>query len=213
MPDSTHIDVSGGWYVASDYLQYSTTYAIATWHLLAAYRDFAFVFDDEKMANGLDSKNGVKDILDEAKWGLEWLMKMNPQPDWMFNQLADDRDHRSMRIPKIVFMAREMSSRLTLLPENRRACLSIKTEQRALPPPRLNLPAVLHWHNISTTPILFLRKMIITKAIMPGYWMLSSSPLKRLVLHKLLLVARHSFMKKIIEWMIWKWRRPAFTPW
>ncbi len=100
MPDSTHIDVSGGWHDASDYLQYSTTSANATWHLLAAYRDFAYVFDDEKMANGLDGKNGVKDILDEAKWGLEWLMKMNPEPDRMFNQLADDRDHRSMRIPK-----------------------------------------------------------------------------------------------------------------
>jgi len=100
MPDSTHIDVSGGWHDASDYLQYSTTSANATWHLLAAYRDFASVFDDEKLANGLDGKNGVKDILDEAKWGLEWLMKMNPEPHWMFNQLADDRDHRSMRIPK-----------------------------------------------------------------------------------------------------------------
>ena len=100
MPDSTHIDVSGGWHDASDYLQYSTTSANATWHLLAAYRDFASVFDDEKMANGLDGKNGVKDILDEAKWGLEWLMKMNPAPDQVFNQLADDRDHRSMRIPK-----------------------------------------------------------------------------------------------------------------
>ena len=39
-------------------------------------------------------------MLDEAKWGLDWLIKMNPQDDWMFNQLADDRDHQGMRIPK-----------------------------------------------------------------------------------------------------------------
>jgi endoglucanase len=100
MPDSTHIDVSGGWHDASDYLQYSTTSANATFHLLAAYRDFPHVFTDEKMANGLEGKNGLPDVLDEAKWGLEWLQKMFPRPDWMFNQVADDRDHRSMRIPK-----------------------------------------------------------------------------------------------------------------
>ncbi|MDE3185415.1 MAG: glycoside hydrolase family 9 protein [Bacteroidota bacterium] len=100
MPDSTHIDVVGGWHDASDYLQYSTTSANATWHLLAAYRDFPKVFADKKQANGLDGKDGIPDVLDEAKWGLDWLLKMHPRPDWMFNQLGDDRDHRGMRIPK-----------------------------------------------------------------------------------------------------------------
>ncbi len=100
MPDSTHIDVTGGWHDASDYLQYSTTSANATYHLLAAYRDFPFTFTDRKQWNGLDGKNGVPDILDEAKWGLDWLVKMHPKDEWMFNQLGDDRDHRGMRIPK-----------------------------------------------------------------------------------------------------------------
>ena len=98
--DSTHIDVVGGWHDASDYLQYSTTSANATYHLLTAYRDFPTVFTDEKLANGLDGKNGMADILDEAKWGLDWLLKMHPKDDWMFNQLGDDRDHMGMRIPK-----------------------------------------------------------------------------------------------------------------
>jgi len=98
--DSTHIDVTGGWHDASDYLQYSTTSANATYHLLAAYRDFPSVFTDEKLANGLDGKNGMADVLDEAKWGLDWLLKMHPKDDWMFNQLGDDRDHMGMRIPK-----------------------------------------------------------------------------------------------------------------
>jgi len=39
-------------------------------------------------------------VLDEAKWGLDWLLKMHPKDDWLFNQLGDDRDHRGMRIPK-----------------------------------------------------------------------------------------------------------------
>lgn len=99
MPDSTRVDVAGGWHDASDYLQYATTSANATYHLLAAYRDFREVFGDEKQANGLDGKNGVADVLDEAKWGLDWLVKMHPEPHIMFNQIADDRDHVSLRLP------------------------------------------------------------------------------------------------------------------
>jgi hypothetical protein len=99
MPDSTHIDVSGGWHDATDYLQYSMTSANATYHLLAAYRDFPKVFGDEHLANGLDGKNNVADVFDEARWGLDWLLKMHPREDWLFNQLADDRDHVGFRLP------------------------------------------------------------------------------------------------------------------
>ena len=99
MPDSTHLDVSGGWHDATDYLQYSMTSANATYHLLAAYRDFPEVFSDKHQANGLAGQNGVADVFDEARWGLDWLLKMHPKPDWMFNQLADDRDHRGFRLP------------------------------------------------------------------------------------------------------------------
>lgn len=100
MPDNTHIDVAGGWHDATDYLQYVTTSANATYHLLAAYRDFPASFRDQHAANGLKGNNGIADVLDEAKWGLDWLVKMNPRNDWMFNQLADDRDHSTgMRLP------------------------------------------------------------------------------------------------------------------
>ncbi len=99
MPDGTFVDVSGGWHDATDYLQYSTTSANATYHLLAAYRDFPSVFSDQHQANGLEGKNGVADVLDEGRWGLQWLLKMHPKDDWMFNQLADDRDHIGFRLP------------------------------------------------------------------------------------------------------------------
>ena len=98
--DSTHVDVVGGWHDASDYLQYASTSANATYHLLMAYRDFPKVFGDQKLTNGLDGKNGMADVLDEAKWGLDWLLKMHPKENWMFNQVGDDRDHIGMRIPK-----------------------------------------------------------------------------------------------------------------
>ena len=101
MPDSTHIDVVGGWHDASDYLQYVTTSANATYHLLAALRDFPTAFGDTYQTNGLEGKNGQPDVLDEARWGLDWLLKMHPTDDWLFNQLGDDRDHSAMRIPKL----------------------------------------------------------------------------------------------------------------
>ena len=79
MPDSTLINVWGGWHDATDYLQYVTTSANATYHLLAAYRDFPGVFTDKYLANGLEGSNGKADVLDEAKWGLDWLLKMHPR--------------------------------------------------------------------------------------------------------------------------------------
>lgn len=101
MPDTTFIDVTGGWHDATDYLQYSTTSANATYSMLAAYRDFPAVFGDKHLTNGLDGKNGTPDVLDEAKWGLDWLLKMHPRDNWMFNQIADDRDHVGFRLPNL----------------------------------------------------------------------------------------------------------------
>ena len=99
MPDGTYVDVSGGWHDATDYLQYVATSANATYHLLAAYRDFPDAFSDKYQDNGLEGNNGIADVLDEASWGLQWLSKMHPKEDWMFNQLADDRDHIGFRLP------------------------------------------------------------------------------------------------------------------
>ncbi|QGW29597.1 glycoside hydrolase family 9 protein [Phnomibacter ginsenosidimutans] len=99
IPDGTYFDATGGWHDASDYLQYTTTTANAIYHLLMAYRDNPHAFADTKQANGLEGKNGTPDVLDEAKWGLDWLLKMHPKADVMFAQLADDRDHISMRMP------------------------------------------------------------------------------------------------------------------
>jgi peptidoglycan/xylan/chitin deacetylase (PgdA/CDA1 family) len=93
------IDVIGGWHDASDYLQYTTTSANAIYQLLFAYQQNPSVYGDKFNANGMLSANGIPDILDEARWGLEWLLKMNPAKNEMYNQIADDRDHRGFRLP------------------------------------------------------------------------------------------------------------------
>lgn len=93
------IPVAGGWADASDYLQYGTTTAHATIMLLLAYRDHPNAFDDRFQANGLPGANGMPDVLDEARWGLAWLLKMYPDDDLLLNQLADDRDHTFWDLP------------------------------------------------------------------------------------------------------------------
>ena len=97
--DGKYYNTIGGWHDASDYLQYVTTSANAVYQMLFAYTQYPESFGDKYDANGNEGANGIPDILDEAKWGLDWLVKMNPDKDTYFNQLADDRDHVGMTIP------------------------------------------------------------------------------------------------------------------
>ncbi len=97
--DSAHINVSGGWHDAADYLQYVATSANATYQMLFAYSENPSSFRDHYLANGLPGSDGIPDILNECKWGLDWLLKMNPGPQAMYNQIADDRDHIGFRFP------------------------------------------------------------------------------------------------------------------
>lgn len=97
--DSMHIDVTGGWHDAADYLQYVATSANATYQMLFAFSENPQSFGDEYMANGMPGKDGIPDVLNESRWGLDWLVKMNPSPGIMYNQIADDRDHIGFRFP------------------------------------------------------------------------------------------------------------------
>ena len=99
MPDGTPIDAVGGWHDAADYLQYVATSANATFNLFVAYRDFPQSFADRFDASGRPGANGLADVIDEANWGLQWLLKLHPGDDWLFNQVADDRDHAGFRLP------------------------------------------------------------------------------------------------------------------
>jgi endoglucanase len=93
------VSVSGGWADASDYLQYVATSANATFVMLMAYRDHPHAFADDFQADGTAGANGVADVLDEARHGLEWLARMFGADGEMFNQIADDRDHAYFDLP------------------------------------------------------------------------------------------------------------------
>ena len=99
--DSQYINVVGGWHDASDYLQYVTTSANAVFQMLFAYQQNPESFSDSFDKNGDSGSNGIPDILDQAKWGLDWLVKMNPRDKEMYNQIADDRDHQGFKLPNL----------------------------------------------------------------------------------------------------------------
>ncbi len=97
--DSTYFDFSGGWHDAGDQLKYLITSSNATARMLLAYLESPALFGDVVDAYGHPGENGLPDILDEAKWGLDWILKLHPKPDWLIHQIADDRDHRGFKYP------------------------------------------------------------------------------------------------------------------
>jgi endoglucanase len=99
MPDSTFVDVSGGWHDAGDQLKYLITGSYATAHMLLAFELYPDKFADWVNALGQPFPNDVPDILDEAKWGLDWIHKLHPAPSQLFHQVADDRDHLGWKMP------------------------------------------------------------------------------------------------------------------
>ena len=68
-------DVTKGWYDAGDYGKYVNAGATALSDLLWAYELFPDEFPDNHL-NIPESGNGVPDILDEVRWELEWMLKM-----------------------------------------------------------------------------------------------------------------------------------------
>ena len=71
------LDITGGWHDAGDYGRYVTPGACAAAHLLYAYKLFPAAFDGRKTtAADIPGDGGMPAILAEAKYELEWLMKM-----------------------------------------------------------------------------------------------------------------------------------------
>ncbi len=82
-PDaSSSVDLHGGWFNAGDQNKYTNWAASNAIELLRAYSEHpaAFAVCDAGCTGdsyGIpESNNGVPDILDEAKWGLDWLGRM-----------------------------------------------------------------------------------------------------------------------------------------
>lgn len=108
----TRVDARGGWHDAGDLLKYLLTSSNATAQLLLVWQlrqqpgdEGGSTFETDLFADRVDSlgrpqPNGTPDLLDEAQWGIEWMLKLHPAPDQLYHQVADDRDHSGWRLPQ-----------------------------------------------------------------------------------------------------------------
>lgn len=79
-------DVSGGWHDAGDYGRYVTAGACALCHLLYAYRMFPML--RELHLDIPESGNGIPDILNECRWELDWIMKMQREDGGVYHKVT-----------------------------------------------------------------------------------------------------------------------------
>ncbi|MCR5624176.1 MAG: glycoside hydrolase family 9 protein [Lachnospiraceae bacterium] len=83
------IDVSGGWHDAGDYGRYVVSGAKAVADLLLTYELFNGTDAVENDNIGIpESGNGIPDILDEAKYELDWLFKMQNKEGGVYHKVT-----------------------------------------------------------------------------------------------------------------------------
>lgn len=80
-----YVDMSGGWYDAGDYLKFTQTIAYTTYFLLRSYEEYP--------ANAQASVD-KKVLMNEALWGLDYLLKTMPDDSTFIIQVGNAEDHK-----------------------------------------------------------------------------------------------------------------------
>jgi len=83
---STSRDLRGGWYDAGDFNKYINFADGALHNLLFAYSENPTVWGDDY--NIAESGNGVPDLLDEIKYEVDWLLRMQDSNGSVLHKLA-----------------------------------------------------------------------------------------------------------------------------
>jgi endoglucanase len=83
-------DNVGGWHDAGDYGRYMVNSGIATGTLLWAWEMFGPKLRDIKL-NIPESGNGTPDILNEARWNLEWMLEMQDDDGGAWHKQTSER--------------------------------------------------------------------------------------------------------------------------
>jgi endoglucanase len=93
------LDVSGGWYDAGDHGKYVVNGGISAWQVMSTYERSVHARSGQpgKLRDGTlaipESGNGVPDILDEARWEQEFLLRMQVPAGKPFAGMAHHKIH------------------------------------------------------------------------------------------------------------------------
>jgi endoglucanase len=83
------LNVRGGWYDAGDHGKYVVNGGISVYQLMNAFERNRFGFTDGQLSIP-ESGNGVPDILDEARWEMEFLLSMQAPGGMVHHKVHDD---------------------------------------------------------------------------------------------------------------------------
>ena len=93
LPDGSHADVTGGYHNAGDYHKHmDDNTPVSVYAMADAYEK------EKSFFGALDQDgNGRADILDEAVWGAEWMLKMiNPKTGHSWRNITNDVEYRGI---------------------------------------------------------------------------------------------------------------------
>ncbi len=82
------VNIQGGWHDAGDFGRYSVPCARTIADLLFSYELYPDVFSDD--TNIPESGNGIPDVLDEARVGLEWLLQMQREDGGVYHKYTSE---------------------------------------------------------------------------------------------------------------------------
>lgn len=85
-PSKTSVEV-GGWHDAGDYGKFVATGALSAAFLLYLYESQPSQFSDGQLSIP-ERNNGVPDLLDEVRWELEWLLKMQREDGGVYHKVS-----------------------------------------------------------------------------------------------------------------------------
>jgi endoglucanase len=87
-PANTIISAPKGWYDAGDFNKYIVNSGISTYTLLAAYEHYPEYYDNV-LLNIPETGNYLPDILNEARWNLDWMLDMqDPYDGGVYHKLT-----------------------------------------------------------------------------------------------------------------------------
>ena len=84
------LDAPGGWYDAGDYGKYVVNGAYSLGELLVLYESYPNTLGDGAL-NIPESGNGIPDYLDELKYEMDWLLRMQDSDGGVFFKLTTER--------------------------------------------------------------------------------------------------------------------------